>query len=171
MYVGISGRTAVSVLAQYIKTLREQRVLPELLRTDRGGETPLVADAHYDISNKKRSQADGSDLTFSQAFKYGTSKDNSRIESWWEEQSRCSLTRWRAHWHELTEGGLNATSPVNESSPAYDGLTAPVQSQVPVEHLPAHVFDAAFEQLAMQYLSYGGRMLVVLGSADLLPKA
>lgn len=104
IYVGISGRTAVSVLAQYIKTLRHGGVMPLILRTDRGGETPLVADAHYQIRNSKR--AEGEDpITFLSAFRFGTSKQNSRIETWWEQNGRCTMSRWRGHFKGLVSDG------------------------------------------------------------------
>ena len=65
VYVGITGRSAVSVLAQYAATLRYTGVAPQILRTDRGAETLLAADAHYmvrtavhDKENQEREEAD-----------------------------------------------------------------------------------------------------------------
>ena len=94
-YVGISGRTAVSVLAQYLSTARDSSVIPLFLRTDRGVETPLAADAHYHLSSVSRPRDDGEPLGFTDCFKFGTSKQNPRIETWWAQLSKSATHRWR----------------------------------------------------------------------------
>nr|POE60254.1 hypothetical protein CFP56_77990 [Quercus suber] len=104
IYVGITGRTAVSVLAQYVNTIEGCGVMPLTVRSDRGGETPLAADAHFMLSRRKRSRTDGSSLTFTDCFLFGTSKQNSRIETWWR-QMGCSISSWRGHFHELKNAG------------------------------------------------------------------
>ena len=85
IYVGITGRTAVSVLAQYVATLANGGVMPLILRSDRGAETPLAADAHYQVSQQLRARDDGEPLRFKDCFRYSTSKQNQRIESWWQQ--------------------------------------------------------------------------------------
>ena len=46
-YVGVSNRTQVSVLHQYLHTIKTLGYCPNYLRTDRGMETPMMADAYY----------------------------------------------------------------------------------------------------------------------------
>lgn len=96
-YVGITGRTAVSVLGQYLLAINATGVVPRKLRTDRGAETPMVADAHYTISNEIREPEDGlrTFLSFGETFKYGTSKQNSVVERWWRQGSYGVILQWR----------------------------------------------------------------------------
>ncbi|CAL5865890.1 uncharacterized protein PFLUO_LOCUS96 [Penicillium psychrofluorescens] len=47
VYVGISTRTAVSVLRQYLDTLSVLRFQPRAIRADLGTETYLIGDAHW----------------------------------------------------------------------------------------------------------------------------
>ena len=79
--------------------------MPLILRSDRGVETPLAADAHYWLSQQLRERDDGEPLEFSDCFRYGTSKMNQRIESWWQQQSVSTLARWRLYFLELNESG------------------------------------------------------------------
>jgi transposase InsO family protein len=46
-FVGSSNRTQVSVLRQYLNTIKAIGYCPNFLRSDRGRETPIMADAHY----------------------------------------------------------------------------------------------------------------------------
>lgn len=100
IYVGPSARTQSAVAAQYLKTLNSGKMLPKLIRTDRGVETTLAADIHYHISQMVRGSS--SPLSFGDCFQYGTSKQNSRIESWWNQQSRATTGRWRDYFLELS---------------------------------------------------------------------
>lgn len=49
-YVGVSALTQRSVFAQYLCVVREFGVIPMVMRSDRGGETVMVAGAHYWLS-------------------------------------------------------------------------------------------------------------------------
>jgi hypothetical protein len=46
-YVSVSNRTQVSVLRQYLHTIKTFGYCPNYLRTDRGRETPMMANAYY----------------------------------------------------------------------------------------------------------------------------
>lgn len=115
LYVGITGRSAVSVLAQYTATLRHGGVAPLILRSDRGGETLLAADAHYMVrraaydaeneSLQSRGLPTLPELTFSECYRYGTSKMNQRIEAWWNQQAKA-LNGWRGYFHSLNARDL-----------------------------------------------------------------
>ena len=93
IYAGISARSAMSVFKQYLITIRDSHVMPRLIRTDRGGETVLAADAHYYVSSDVR--RDEAPLRFGDCFRYGTSKQNQRIEAWWNQLRRARISRWR----------------------------------------------------------------------------
>lgn len=90
IYVGVSCRTAVSVLKQYLETVATQQIMPQILRADRGVETPLIAAAHHKFIQKIRPTA-----SFDGCFRYGTSTANQRIEAWWGQLTKSILFRWR----------------------------------------------------------------------------
>ena len=46
LYVGTTCCTNVSVTCQYLNTVKELRVCPQILWSDRGKETSMIADAH-----------------------------------------------------------------------------------------------------------------------------
>ena len=91
VYVGISARTSVSVLRQYLDTIQDIQVMPSIIRSDRGVETPLCANAHFAL----RKESSYEDLSFENCYFYGTSIANQRIEAWWGQLSKGTLFRWR----------------------------------------------------------------------------
>jgi hypothetical protein len=91
VYVGVSACTAVSVLRQYLDTVQDYGIQPLILRSDRGGETLLMAEAHYQL----RQAASSGELAFADCYYYGTSTSNQRIESWWGQMSKSQLFGWR----------------------------------------------------------------------------
>ena len=87
IYTGISARTAFSALRGYLDTVDHLQRVPRTVRSDRGGETVLVAAAQWLFRQQEEPE-----VPFRQTYKYGTSKANQRIESWWN-QLRTGLTR------------------------------------------------------------------------------
>ena len=89
-YCGVSGRTGVSVLSQFLEVVDVQGIMLLHLRADRGTETMMVADAfwqlhlHHDAS-----------LNFDEVFFYGTSKRNIKIESWWSQLTKGATVEWK----------------------------------------------------------------------------
>jgi hypothetical protein len=77
IYVGISNKTTTSILVQYLTAVSFYGQHPQILRTDRGVETPLCAEAHYGISRTTQPH-----VAFTDVYYYGTSTGNVRIESW-----------------------------------------------------------------------------------------
>ena len=90
IYIGISARTAISVLRQYLDTIEVLGQHPRFVRSDHGGETVLLASAHHQLQ-----QIAQPDLEFRDCYMYGTSTANQRIESWWNQLSKGLLFRWR----------------------------------------------------------------------------
>jgi hypothetical protein len=77
IYMGVSARTAVSVLKQYLNIVSvPNAVMPAYIRSDRGTETMLCANAHFHLS-----KAVDPDLQFQECYIYGTSTNNQRIEA------------------------------------------------------------------------------------------
>ncbi|OXV10153.1 hypothetical protein Egran_02085 [Elaphomyces granulatus] len=101
IYVGITSRTAVSVLRQYLDTIESEKVFPQILRSDRGTETPLVAAAHYRFRQCHQPEVD-----FAECYRFGTSTANQRIEAWWGQLTHSMLFRWRDYFLRLSDDNL-----------------------------------------------------------------
>lgn len=90
IYVGNSNRTSFSVLRQYLDTLKSEKKQPRMIRSDKGGENPLLAAAHYALSQKHNANA-----TLSDCFWYGTSMSDQRIEAWWSQFTKTRARKWQ----------------------------------------------------------------------------
>jgi hypothetical protein len=90
IYVGISNRTAISVLRQYLDTLQDVKRCPRMLRSDRGVETTLIAAVHHRIV-----QSQLPEIPLADCYLFGTSTANQRIEAWWGQLTKSMLFRWR----------------------------------------------------------------------------
>ena len=90
LYVGISARTSVSVLKQYLEVVKDSEIAPKLLRSDRGTETGLCAAAHLSIHQEQIPTSELNDVHI-----FGTSVKNQRIEAWWGQLSKSQLSSWR----------------------------------------------------------------------------
>ena len=93
IYVGITCRTAVSVLRQFLDVIEVLKQQPRFIRSDRGTETILMASAHHQLL-----QAFDEGIEFTDSFIYGTSTQNVRIESWWGQLCRGMLQTWRVSY-------------------------------------------------------------------------
>lgn len=88
--MGISNRTGVSCLRQYLEVVASTEVLPHSIRSDRGTETMMMASAHWRLH-----QAIQPDIPFHQVWWYGTSTLNQRIEAWWRQMSCSQTLAWK----------------------------------------------------------------------------
>ena len=78
VYVGITSRTAVSVLRQFLDVLQFTPKTPRFMRSDRGTEIILLAEAHHKLQWSRNPE-----ISISDYYLYGTSTANQRIEAWW----------------------------------------------------------------------------------------
>lgn len=92
IYVGISNRTAQSVLQQYLLATAANGFHPRIIRSDRGKETLLAAEVHFALA---RTTQDDYQFKFKDCWFFGTSTGNQRIESWWSQLQKSQLYRWR----------------------------------------------------------------------------
>jgi hypothetical protein len=95
-YCGVSAHTQFAIFAQYIRVVEEHGFFPFFLRSDRGVETVMAAEAHLALHRKFDPR-----VTFPRVYRYGTSKKNQRVESWWQQMSRSAFRRWREYFGEL----------------------------------------------------------------------
>ncbi|SMY18772.1 unnamed protein product [Zymoseptoria tritici ST99CH_1A5] len=92
IYAAINAETSRAA-AHYGRT-------PHLIRVDKGKETLLLADGHFQHALRVR----GPETTFTECFCFGTSVRNVRIESWWQQITRAGLGQW---------GRLNQGDPID----------------------------------------------------------
>jgi hypothetical protein len=90
IHIGISNATAVSCLRQFIDCIEGTKKQPRFVRSGRGGETAMLADAHYQLQ-----QDIEPDLCIQDCYLYGTSTANQRVEAWWNQLTKGCLFRWR----------------------------------------------------------------------------
>ncbi|KAL4976867.1 hypothetical protein BDW66DRAFT_159305 [Aspergillus desertorum] len=100
VYVGISSRTAVSVVRRFLDALEITAKQPRFVRSDRGGETVLLAEAQH-----KLQQPCHPDISIKDCYLYGTTTANQRIEAWWHQLTHGIIFRYRAYFHRLAEDG------------------------------------------------------------------
>ncbi|KAJ5371208.1 uncharacterized protein N7496_007300 [Penicillium cataractarum] len=134
IYIGISARTAVSVLRQYLDCVKSNGYIPRKLRVDLGSETVLIGDAHVALreslnappsplnappspSNAPPSPSNTPPLPsdtplsslvsrFRNYFIYGRSIDNQRIESWWGQLAQSSIFVYHEYFNILLGDGI-----------------------------------------------------------------
>jgi hypothetical protein len=90
VYVGISSHTVVSVLRQFLDVVQVTEKTPRFVRSDRGTETILLAEAHH-----KLQQSTNPEISIQECYLYGTSTANQRIEAWWLQLTKGLLWRWK----------------------------------------------------------------------------
>jgi len=93
IYIGISNRTAQSVLHQYLLTIGDIGYRPYIIRSDRGKETLLSAEVHFALSRTIEDNPNP-DLKVQDCWFFGSSTGNQRIESWWSQIEKSQLYRW-----------------------------------------------------------------------------
>ena len=70
--------------------LQRENTQPQIIRTDRGSETTMIGNAHYQLMQKQ-----SPDISFEECYYYSTSTANQRIEAWWGQLTKSSIFRWR----------------------------------------------------------------------------
>ncbi|KAJ5460980.1 uncharacterized protein N7458_002532 [Penicillium daleae] len=101
VYIGISTRSAISVYKQYVNAVSTFGYLPQILRTDLGGETIYLGDAHWALR-----RVANPDIPHTDCYSYGKSTENTRIEAWWAQLSRSSVFIWRNYFATLRDERL-----------------------------------------------------------------
>lgn len=89
-YCGVSGKTGVSVLSQFLEAAKVHGTIPLHLRADRGTETMMIAESFWALH-----KVTVPNVTFPEVFWYGTSTRNVRIESWWGQLTKGATSEWK----------------------------------------------------------------------------
>lgn len=72
----------------------------DAIRSDRGTETPMMANAHWQLHQQLNP-----DIPFHHVYWYGTSTLNQKIESWWRQMSKSQTLFWKNYLDDLTTHG------------------------------------------------------------------
>jgi hypothetical protein len=112
-FVGSSSRTQVSVLSQYLNAIDLIGYCPNFLRTDRGREVPMMADAHYhfywqalvDALGDYSTNEDLDAANLSDCYIFGKSTANIRIEGLWGHLIGQETGQWIDYFHWLEGQG------------------------------------------------------------------
>jgi hypothetical protein len=100
LYCGNANRSSICVLQQYLQAVKKNGICPRFLRTDKGGETILLAACHYNlfleaVTVEGMVETDGMDLSKPECcFIWGSSPRNVRIERIWLQVRQEVTTRW-----------------------------------------------------------------------------
>jgi hypothetical protein len=105
-YCGNSNRTAISVIRQYLNTVKAIGLCPRLIRTDHGTETFLLCDIHFSLFIEAELRKGLSDeyyqsLRISDCYIYGPSTRNVRAEGLWRLQGFTTTVTWLEYFRSL----------------------------------------------------------------------
>jgi len=93
IFAGLPATCGVSILKQYLDAVvGNSNMRPHFIRSARGTETSLMANAHWQLE-----QADQPNAEFESIYFYGGLKSNSCIESWWEELTSGQTKQWQVY--------------------------------------------------------------------------
>ena len=93
IYVGVTARTQVSCGKQFLEVALSRKVVPDIIRSDRGAETALIAGAQWEL-HRFDSQYD---IPLSDCYIFGTSTANVRVESWWGQLSKSATFKYKVN--------------------------------------------------------------------------
>jgi hypothetical protein len=106
LYVGNSNRTQLSVVRQFLNVVQEHNLCPDYIRSDRGSETPLVADAQYSFYIAKQ-RAEGvteealEALSLRECYFFGVSTSNVKIERFWRSLIEGLTLPWLVRYYKF----------------------------------------------------------------------
>lgn len=78
------------VLKQYLDLVDMTDILPNAIRSDRGTETTMMANAHWQLY-----RANDDNIQLNQIYWYGTLTLNQKIESWWRGMGKSQTSTWK----------------------------------------------------------------------------
>jgi hypothetical protein len=132
-YVGNSNRTQVSVAKQYLTVISQpDNVCPSHIRSDRGGEVLMLAEAQYSffllelgkeqerlinegkLTPEQRKTIDeiAEDIPIRHCYWFETSTANIRIEGWWHRLIEGQTLSWLSYFKWLKNNGFYASDRV-----------------------------------------------------------
>ncbi|KAF3924477.1 hypothetical protein ABW20_dc0109724 [Dactylellina cionopaga] len=141
VFVGITNRTMIAAAAYYLIAVKDLGFIPVLLRTDKGGETLMMAECQVSL----RRAAAGENLPVGKCHHFGTSTRNTKIESWWGRLSHSTTLDFRelfqSYQDESSFGGSrlrrNAQQPQDLQSAQAGALSCHWQAKSALQRPPS----------------------------------
>lgn len=93
IYCGITARTALSVLNQFLDIVETVQLQPQKIRSDHGSERGRFQNIYLQLQ-----QAYDPSIQLADCWLEGRSTENQRIEAWWEQLSKSALYKWRVSY-------------------------------------------------------------------------
>lgn len=157
LWVGPSALSQVCVAKQYLKAIQGYGFRPRFIRSDRGTETALMADAHYSLEVQHlqlfhNHNQEVNPLRLRECYLYGKSTTNQRIESWWLRLILAQTRAWMvSHSRRCSDAHLarvaDSTAPLTLSctkKTQYCTSTNPHYKQDYFRHIEAEdVYDGS----------------------------
>jgi hypothetical protein len=109
-YTGHTNATAISIASQFISTIGGFSYLPHKIRIDKGRETPMLAQIHFELHRKQIAMTT-TDQQIIDAFAirdcviYGSGPKNQRQEAWWLQLAKGYVYRFRDFFGRLDTAG------------------------------------------------------------------
>jgi len=110
-YCGNANRAQLSVLKQYLTAVKSQGFCPNFLRTDKGTETIMLADAHFSLYVEAALREQWSEeqylaIRLTDCYIYGPSTRNIRIEGLWRQQRYTTTGTWISYFAYLKDADV-----------------------------------------------------------------
>ena len=109
IYVGVSAHTSVSVGRQYLNTVKDIGLMPLMIRSDRGLETGIMADIHWNmriaLGDRIGPNGEPEHIPFRECYMFGKSTANQKIEAWWARLQDGCLIRWLEFFERMLQEG------------------------------------------------------------------
>lgn len=110
IYVGNTARTQISVVYQYLNAVKERDRCPKMVRSDRGNEVAMAADAHYALYcqslNRSERELEAQPPLLSDCYLFGRSAQNQRIEALWKQLIQRCTQPWLDVLHHIEREGF-----------------------------------------------------------------
>lgn len=102
-YVGVHGCTQISVASQFLRVVEAKNTFPELIRSDRGSETAMMADFQVALGRQHMMLDPARTMSLEEIQRlpvrkfhlFGTSTANVRIERWWRTLYEGAVGSWK----------------------------------------------------------------------------
>ena len=102
IYCGITARTALSVLNQFLDIVETVQLQPQKIRSDHGSERGRFQNIYLQLQ-----QAYDPSIQLADCWIEGRSTENQRIEAWWEQLSKSALYKWRVSYYISCTGSIS----------------------------------------------------------------
>ncbi|KAE8374203.1 hypothetical protein BDV26DRAFT_284469 [Aspergillus bertholletiae] len=105
IYCGITARTALSVLNQFLNVVETVQLQSQKIRSDHGSERGRFQNIYLQLQ-----QVYDPSIQLADCWLEGRSTENQRIKAWWEQLLKSALYKWWTYFRTLKDEGLFSKS-------------------------------------------------------------